>query len=91
MMGRRYNIPTVFDYLDHFPESAASYYDGNPIKKQAVYNVVKKTTEYNIKHSTMVVTVGNYLANVIRKVDEKKKIVWILALRMRSEKTYKKK
>ena len=73
-IGGRYNILTVFDYLDHFPESAASYYHDTAIKKQALYNVVREITKYNIKRSTMVVTVSDYLASMIRKIDPGKKI-----------------
>jgi glycosyltransferase involved in cell wall biosynthesis len=74
MLGKRYNIPTIFDYLDHFPESALIYCN-NPIKKHAAYSVVSEITKFNIKHSSIVVTVSDYLANMIRKIDPEKKIV----------------
>jgi glycosyltransferase involved in cell wall biosynthesis len=50
------NVPVVFDYLDHFEESAATYYPGSFFKR-IVEKGVRSITRYNLKNADSVITV----------------------------------
>ena len=62
ILGKARRIPLVCDYLDHFPESASSYYD-NRIAKSLVEGVVLGITKWNLSRANNVVTVSNSFAN----------------------------
>ena len=70
-LAKKYGIKTVFDYLDHYPESASAYYS-NKLVKWTVHNVVKTITDYNLKRSDEVVTVSYYLRELLERVTGKK-------------------
>jgi glycosyltransferase involved in cell wall biosynthesis len=58
ILGKKYQIPVICDYLDHFPESASSYYD-NPVVKTLVRETVLKVTKWNLMRASHVVTVSS--------------------------------
>lgn len=62
ILGKSRRIPLVCDYLDHFPESASSYYH-NPIAKSIVEEVVLRITKWNLNRANHVVTVSNSFLN----------------------------
>lgn len=62
------NIITIYDYLDHFPESASAYYVNNPLQGRISYAYVSKIVSYNLKTSTHIVTVSYTLRNIIIKM-----------------------
>ncbi len=70
-LAKKYGIKTVFDYLDHYPESASAYYS-NKLVKWAVHNVVKTITDYNLKRSDEVVTVSYYFRELLERMTGKK-------------------
>ncbi|MCJ7445381.1 MAG: glycosyltransferase [Methanotrichaceae archaeon] len=57
-------VPIVFDYLDHFEESASIYYPDSIFRK-LVKNGVSFITRYNLKHAQSVITVTMELANLL--------------------------
>lgn len=65
------NKPIVYDYLDHFNESAGVYYS----KSSVMYNIVSSTTmpfiKYNLKNSTSIITVTNELKNYLKALTNK--------------------
>ena len=67
ILGKSRRIPLVCDYLDHFPESASSYYN-DPIAKSLVKEVVLRITKWNLIRANHVVTVSssflNWLADI---------------------------
>lgn len=65
ILGRRHGIPLVFDYLDHFPESASAYYE-NPLAKKLVEKVVLAITKWNLKRSHHIVTVSNGFVDLLK-------------------------
>ena len=65
ILGRQHGIPIVFDYLDHFPESASAYYD-NPLAKNLVEKVVLMITKWNLKRSDHVVTVSTGFVELLK-------------------------
>jgi teichuronic acid biosynthesis glycosyltransferase TuaH len=66
-LGRMLNIPLVFDYQDHFPESAATYYKGSTLRSLA-YSFTYQLNEFNIKHSDEIVTVTDSHKEMIKKI-----------------------
>lgn len=74
-LAKYYNIKTVFDYLDYYPESASAYYK-NFLIKSLIYIVVDNLTMYNLKNSNIIVTVSHTLKNIIKK--KMKKEVYII-------------
>lgn len=65
-LARKFSVKTVFDYLDHFPESASAYYTNRTIKWLA-RNTVSLLTNYNLRNSDEIVTVSHYLRNLIER------------------------
>jgi phosphatidylinositol alpha-1,6-mannosyltransferase len=66
ILGKSRRIPLVCDYLDHFPESASSYYT-HPIVKSLVHGIVLRITKWNLRNANHVVAVSDsflkWLAN----------------------------
>lgn len=58
IIGKKRGIPAVCDYLDHFPESASSYYN-NPMARALVREAVLRVTRWNLIRAKHVVTVSN--------------------------------
>jgi glycosyltransferase involved in cell wall biosynthesis len=69
--GRRHRVPIVFDYLDHFPESASVYYD-NPIARTIVREVVSRITTWNLRSADYVVTVSRSFQGMLKEWGAKK-------------------
>lgn len=67
ILGKVHEIPVVCDYLDHFPESASSYYD-NPIAKALVREVVLKVTKWNLIRANHVVTVSKSFLKWLKSI-----------------------
>lgn len=65
-LAKKYKIKSIFDYLDHYPESAAVYYK-NHIAKKIVYTAVSLATRYNLKNSDTTVTVSYTLKQILEK------------------------
>ncbi len=63
------DTPIIIDYLDHFPQSAASYYD-KPLDKLAE-NVVEWLTLFNIKKSHGLITPTSRFKEFLRKRTDK--------------------
>jgi glycosyltransferase involved in cell wall biosynthesis len=66
-LGRLLNIPIIFDYQDHFPESAATYFREGFLKSIA-YTVTSQINNFNIKHSDEIVTVTDSHKEMIKKI-----------------------
>jgi glycosyltransferase involved in cell wall biosynthesis len=62
LLGKIHGVPIVCDYLDHFPESASSYY-ANQFLKSIVYSVVLGITRWNLNRAQGVVTVSKSFEN----------------------------
>ncbi len=70
-------IPSIYDYLDHFPESASMYYVNRFIRKLS-YGFVFWLVRQNLKMSTHIVTVSRTLHNfILRFVRNKGKVTVI--------------
>lgn len=69
-LAKKYKIKSIFDYLDHYPESAAVYYK-NHIAKKIVYTAVSLATRYNLKNSDTTVTVSYTLKQILEKYTKK--------------------
>lgn len=67
ILGKKHQIPVVCDYLDHFPESASSYYD-NPVVKTLVRETVLKVTKWNLVRASHVVTVSNSFLKWLKSI-----------------------
>jgi len=65
-LAKAYRKRAVFDYLDHYPESAAAYFK-NRVAKWAVYTTVALITTYNLKNSHKIVTVSHTLKQLLEK------------------------
>jgi glycosyltransferase involved in cell wall biosynthesis len=70
ILGRSHGVPIVFDYLDHFPESASAYYV-NPFIKKLVEMVVLRVTKWNLEKADQVVTVSNGFIQLINNLGVK--------------------
>ncbi len=57
-LGKTYGIPIVCDYIDHFPESASSYYN-NLLAESLVNSAVLGITKWNLKKANHIVTVSS--------------------------------
>jgi glycosyltransferase involved in cell wall biosynthesis len=75
-LGKMLRIPVIFDYQDHFPESAAAYYKGNTLRSLA-YSLTFQLNMFNIKHSDAIVTVTDYHKEMIKKYDPRKPVTVI--------------
>jgi len=67
IFGKKHRIPLVCDYLDHFPESASSYYT-NPFAKTLVEAAVANITKWNLNKANYVVTVSKCFLNWLKEV-----------------------
>lgn len=67
ILGKQHGIPLVCDYLDHFPESASSYYT-NPVAKALVAEMVLRVTKWNLMRANHVVTVSNSFFNWVKNL-----------------------
>jgi len=72
-LGRIFHIPLIFDYQDHFPESAAVYFKGNTLRSLA-YSVTSRINRFNIKYSDAVVTVTDAHKEMIKRYDPLKPV-----------------
>jgi glycosyltransferase involved in cell wall biosynthesis len=68
-LAKSHDTPLVFDYLDHFPESASAYYVNSPLYSIS-YKTVYATVARALRASDLVVTVSftllKILTNIIR-------------------------
>jgi len=55
-IAKKYKIPSIYDYLDHFPESSTTYYS-NPVLKKLAYDFALQTIKYNLEMSTHIVNI----------------------------------
>jgi glycosyltransferase involved in cell wall biosynthesis len=72
-LARRKNVPLIYDYMDHYPQSASAYFK-NSLMKTATYNFVKKVTDYAIRKSDVIVTVCKSHAELIKKIAPAKRV-----------------
>jgi glycosyltransferase involved in cell wall biosynthesis len=72
-LGRIFHVPVIFDYQDHFPESAAVYFKGSTLRSLA-YTVTNGINNFNIKHSDAVVTVTDAHKDMIKRYDPLKPV-----------------
>lgn len=70
-LGKIFHIPVIFDYQDHFPESAAVYFKGD-LSKSIVYSVTSGLNKINVRYSDAVVTVTKFHKEMIKKYDPNK-------------------
>jgi glycosyltransferase involved in cell wall biosynthesis len=75
-LGKMFHVPRIFDYQDHFPESAAVYFKGNTLRSLA-YTVTNGINRFNIKHSDAVVTVTDAHKEMIKRYDPQKPVTVI--------------
>lgn len=64
MISKRANKPIVYDYLDHFPDSASLYYK-NLGAKTLVRNVVDFVVKFNLEHVDRVVVPSRSLERMM--------------------------
>jgi len=72
-LGELFHVPVIFDYQDHFPESASAYYREG-LTKSLVYTLVSKLNKINVDFSDAVVTVTNAHKDMIRKISPNKMV-----------------
>ena len=72
-LGKLFHVPVIFDYQDHFPESASAYYKEG-LTKSLIYTFVSKLNKINVNLSDAVVTVTNAHQEMIRKLDPNKMV-----------------
>lgn len=58
-------VPVVYDYLDHWEESAAVCYKEGSLKRKVVERVVRCISDYNLNHADAVITVTEELRKMI--------------------------
>jgi len=75
-LGKMLHVPVIFDYQDHFPESAATYYKGNTLRS-LVYSLTFQLNKFNIKHSDAIVTVTDSHKQMIKEYDQRKPVTVI--------------
>ena len=75
-LGKLLNIPLIFDYQDHFPESAANYYKNSTVRSLA-YSFTSQINDFNIKHSDQIVTVTDSHRKLIKKIAPHKPVTVI--------------
>ncbi|MEM5822468.1 MAG: glycosyltransferase [Ignisphaera sp.] len=73
-LAKKYGKTVIYDYVDHFPQSASAYYRG--ITKKLVEKFVTLTVLQAIKDSTAIVTPSFGLASLIRGYADK--LVYII-------------
>lgn len=72
-LGKIFHVPVIFDYQDHFPESAAAYFKGN-LTRSLAYTVASGLNKINVKYSNAVVTVTNAHKEMIEKFNPGKTV-----------------
>jgi glycosyltransferase involved in cell wall biosynthesis len=72
-LGKLFHVPVIFDYQDHFPESASAYYKEGLIKS-LIFTVVSKLNKINVNLSDAVVTVTNVHQDMIKKLNPNKMV-----------------
>jgi teichuronic acid biosynthesis glycosyltransferase TuaH len=75
-LGRMLNIPLIFDYQDHFPESAATYYREG-VLRSLVYSITSQINGFNIRNSDQIVTVTDSHREMIKGIVPRKPIAVI--------------
>jgi glycosyltransferase involved in cell wall biosynthesis len=63
-LAQKYRIPAIYDYLDHYPESAAAYYTGilKTVAEKGVWALIQKP----LKKSTAITTPSYGLKAVVQ-------------------------
>lgn len=69
-LAKKLKIMTVFDYLDHYPESASAYYK-NKQMKSLIHTIVSTIIKHNLRYSDDIVTVSHALKQIIEKYAKK--------------------
>ena len=75
--AKRKGLPIIFDYSDHYPDSATLYYK-NPVVKSLVKMVVKRIVKKNLNYADKVVVVSNSFVDVVKNeygIENKKILV----------------
>jgi glycosyltransferase involved in cell wall biosynthesis len=60
------SVPIVYDYLDHFEESAAIYYPDSIIGS-VVKKVTRRIVAENLRKASAIITVTDYFADLLQK------------------------
>jgi glycosyltransferase involved in cell wall biosynthesis len=63
--AKRKGLPIIFDYSDHYPDSATLYYK-NPVVKILVKMAVKKIVNKNLNYADKVVVVSKSFAHLVK-------------------------
>jgi len=63
-LSKKFKLRTIFDYLDHYPESASAYFKSSQAK-WIVYTTVSLITGYNLRNSDEITTVSYTLKQMI--------------------------
>jgi len=69
-LAKKIGVKTIFNYRDHFPESASVYYK-NPLPKTIAFKLTEYLTRYNAENSNEVITVSYTLRHLLRKYTSK--------------------
>ncbi|RLG16930.1 hypothetical protein DRN63_03585 [Nanoarchaeota archaeon] len=69
-LAKKLETKIIFDYLDHYPESASAYYK-NKLMKSLVHTVVFTITKYNLRNSDDIVAVSYALKQTVEKYAKK--------------------
>jgi glycosyltransferase involved in cell wall biosynthesis len=72
-IGKTLHLPLLYDYQDHFPDSAAAYFK-NTTQRTLMHSVASTLTRINVHYSDVVVTVTNYHRDLIREYEPTKLI-----------------
>jgi len=70
-LAKKNGVRTIFNYRDHFPESASLYYK-NPLPKTIAFKLTEYLTRYNAENSNEVITVSYTLRHLLRKYTSKR-------------------
>ena len=62
--GAKHHIPVVCDYLDHYAESAGSYYSNKAIAALVTF-AVSSITRWNVENSSFVVTISESFKDIL--------------------------
>ena len=63
-IAKRHNIPSIYDYLDHFPESASMYYN-HKLMRNLSYMSTLNLIRYNLRKSSLIVTVSHTFRKIL--------------------------
>jgi len=70
-LAKKIGVRTIFNYRDHFPESASVYYK-NPFTKMIAFKLTESLVRYNAENSDEVITVSYTLRYLLREYTSKK-------------------